>query len=117
MTITYEAGVNPEGEPFVTLRWGDQAGQLTPDTTRELAGHLFEVAEAAIHDAAVYLFLQQHLKLNRAQAAVVISQLRDYRADRERMIGREGTLESAPPADPLEGNDQPVADPPASECG
>jgi hypothetical protein len=46
------------GEPFVTLRWGQNSGQLTPAEARELAMSILAAAEAAESDAAVVKVLR-----------------------------------------------------------
>lgn len=48
-----ESGVSSRtGEPFIHMRWGDEAGQLTPAEAREHATRMIEVAAAAEFDAA-----------------------------------------------------------------
>lgn len=54
-----ESGVSLfTGEPFVTLRWGGEAGQCTPDRARETAMSILAAAEAAESDAAVVRVLR-----------------------------------------------------------
>jgi hypothetical protein len=51
--LEMESGVNPDLKPFITVRWGDQGGQLSPDEAREHGLRMLEVAEAAEADAAL----------------------------------------------------------------
>jgi len=77
-----ESGVNPEGRPFVAIRWGREAGQFTPSEARAFALSVLEAAEAALHDAAFMTWLQgPPLGLDLRRAAAVLADQRQYRAD------------------------------------
>jgi len=61
-------------------------GQLEPETVRRMAFDWLEAAEAAIHDAAVYKMLREKMDVPDGTAARFIAELRDYRADEDRMV-------------------------------
>ena len=67
------------GEGFVTLRWGTDAAQFTPDAARRHALAILECAEAAESDAAVFAFLRAKLKLEPDVAVHMIAALREHR--------------------------------------
>jgi hypothetical protein len=52
-TLEMESGVNPKLEAFITIRWGDMGGQLSPDEARQHGLRMLECAEAAEADAAL----------------------------------------------------------------
>ena len=79
--LLLESGVNPEGAPFVVIRWGRESGQLTPAEARAFAMQVMAAAEAAIHDAAFLAWLQDEpLTLDVRRAAGVLADQRQYRA-------------------------------------
>jgi hypothetical protein len=60
--IDVYSGVSAKtGFGFVTLRWGDQHGQLTPDDARRHALSILAAAEAAEHDSAVFAVISRTL--------------------------------------------------------
>lgn len=80
--ILTESGVNPEGRPFVAMMWGGERCQFTPAEARAFALVVLEAAEAALHDAAFVAWLQgPPLGLTLRQAAEVLAEQRQYRAD------------------------------------
>ena len=81
--ISMASGCNPEGKPFVHYFWeGDtRKTQWTPEVARQHAMNLLHCAEAAEHDACVFGFLKNELKLDPLQVAQVIGELRNYRRD------------------------------------
>ena len=52
-SLEMESGVNRQLKGFVTIRWGAEVGQLSPDIARRHALSMLETAEAAESDAAV----------------------------------------------------------------
>lgn len=81
-TIWMESGVSAfSGEPFCSIGWEAQSGQLTPEEMRAHGRRALEVAEAAIHDAAMWKWLREKLELDETRAAEAIADLRLYRAD------------------------------------
>lgn len=66
-------------QPYVTLKLGDQAGQLTPTRAREIAAGLVEAAEAAEADAFIVRFLAHDMDLGTDYAAAVLQQFRKKR--------------------------------------
>ena len=48
-----DGGVNEDGKPFVTIRWGDQGAQMGTDEVRDFAMTLIQTADAAEYDAAL----------------------------------------------------------------
>lgn len=55
--IESSSGVNPQGKPFVSLVWGKERAQLSPDEARQFGLTLLEVAEAAEMDATFFDWL------------------------------------------------------------
>jgi len=56
--ISVSSGVSARnGGGFVTIRWGDMGGQLSPEEARQHALAVIEAADAAEHDAAVVAFM------------------------------------------------------------
>jgi hypothetical protein len=51
--LEMESGVNKRLEPFVTVRWGAEVGQLSPTEARTHGLAMLEAAEAAETDAAI----------------------------------------------------------------
>jgi hypothetical protein len=75
-----ESGVNPRGEAFVTLRWGDMAGQFTTQQGRDYAADLFDCAAAADWDAAWVRFaVDGERPMSHDQAVRFLGLLRKYR--------------------------------------
>ena len=78
-----ESGVTLEGKPFVVLKPdGPGPWQLSPEEARKFALVILGAAEGALHDAAFVKWLQEGpIGANIEQAAHVLSQQRQYRAD------------------------------------
>lgn len=66
-------------QPYVTLKLGDQAAQLTPAKAREIAAWLLEAAEAAESDSFLVRFLAEELDLGTAYAVRVLVAFRRKR--------------------------------------
>lgn len=82
--MTMESGVNDKGQPFVTSRWGDEVGQLTPDEVRQHAIKLVECASAAEFDAALVRALTEPSDsdlpvMTHEQAVVFLGLIREHR--------------------------------------
>ena len=67
------------GDGFVTLKWGIESGQLTPDEARLHALLILGAAEAAEHDAVFYRWLKERIGMPDEAAAVALVELRDMR--------------------------------------
>ena len=67
------------GDGFVTLRWGAESGQVTPDECRQLALGLLATAEAAESDAAVFAAMRVDLVVDVDTAVQFIASLRGHR--------------------------------------
>lgn len=67
------------GEPFVSLRWGQSSGQLTPAEARKLGMDILAVAEAAESDAVVVQALRA-CELTDEAIAPFLRHLRDLRS-------------------------------------
>ena len=85
-----ESGVSVfSGKPFVklTVDFPDGSskavGQLDPDEVRRHALKLLETAEAAVHDAAMAQWAQKRLDAEPEQAAAMVADIREYRADQQ----------------------------------
>jgi hypothetical protein len=83
--IDIESGVTPAGKPFCHVRAvspdGEVVlhGQLEPGETRALALQWLEAAEAADHDAAVFMELHEGLGLDIARTGQFLIHLRARR--------------------------------------
>ncbi len=63
--INMESGVSAfTGKGFVTLRWGKESGQLTPEEAEQHGLAIIATAMAARHDAAVFSELTDKANLN-----------------------------------------------------
>ena len=67
------------GEGFVTLRWGAESGQLTPDEARQHALHILSCAEAAENDALTQAVLRETFGLHEQAAAQFLVEIRTRR--------------------------------------
>ena len=67
------------GEPFCTIRWGNEAAQMTPDEVRVMALHWLSAAEGAESDALVMQELQQGVGLDLQTAGAFLLKLRERR--------------------------------------
>jgi hypothetical protein len=52
--IWTDGGVNSDGKPFVTIRWGSEGAQMSTSETRAFALTLIQTADAAEYDAALF---------------------------------------------------------------
>jgi len=66
-------------QPYVTLRWGKENGQLTPAEAVEHGRKVIEAAQAAITDAFLINFLIDRVGLSPPRAAAVLQDFRGYR--------------------------------------
>ena len=77
--IRINSGVSAfTGDGFVTLKWGESAGQLTPAEARAHALAILEAAEAAESDAAVWQVMTTG-GATEADAVRILSRIRDAR--------------------------------------
>ena len=91
--LEFTSAINPDGEPFVKLTWGDQHGQLTPTEARRHALGILEAADAADSDSFLWGFLRARVGLDDERAAEVLAEFRAYRARQARAqaTGEEAT--------------------------
>lgn len=82
--ILFQSVVTPDGRGLVQFKWGSQRGQLTVDEARLHAHRILEAAEAAIHDAAMFSWLQAEGELSPQSAGAALIELRKYRGDSTR---------------------------------
>lgn len=68
------------GQPLVQIKWGSQAGQLTPAEARQHALGLLDAANAAETDAAL-LRLTRQAGGDDEEAAVLLALVRAQRGD------------------------------------
>ena len=69
-------------KPYVTLRWGDEAGQFTPDEARAHAMVILECADAAVSDAFLFGFMTGRIGVGGADAGRVMAEFREFRKKR-----------------------------------
>lgn len=89
--IDVESGVTTSGRGFVVMRWGDLSGQLTPDEAREYALAILEAADAADHDAALFVELRDRVGL---ELTTIGGLLRGIREQRARQVAARGSASS-----------------------
>lgn len=78
--IHMQSGVSAfTGEPFITLQWGDQRGQLTVEEARSHAFAILETCEAATSDAFLFKFMRERVKADEQRAAQLLVAFREYR--------------------------------------
>lgn len=69
----------------VHIAWGEQHGQVDPEDARKIGLQFFEVAEAAISDAAIFNMLtsktEERSQLSDEQAMFFVGNLRRHRQD------------------------------------
>jgi hypothetical protein len=58
-TLEMESGVNKQLQGFITIRWGAEVGQISPQEGRQHGLRMLECAEAADADAALLRGLQE----------------------------------------------------------
>lgn len=81
--LTVRSGVGyRSGEGFVTLHWGDEAGQLSPDEARQHGLRLIECATAAEDDAAMVKALKG-LGLEEMACFTFLAEMREARGHRQ----------------------------------
>ncbi len=68
-----------DGRPYVTLEWGTQSGQLTPNEARMHAMSLMEATDAAESDALIVKFLREKVGASDSAVVGVLSEFREYR--------------------------------------
>ncbi len=80
--IFIESGVSAfTSEPFITLAWGDERGQLTVAEARAHAFALLEACEAATSDAFLFHFARERVGMEVERAAVLLADFRAYRGE------------------------------------
>lgn len=81
--LAMESGVSARtGEPFMHLRWGDQAGQFTPAAAREHALKIIDAAAAAEFDAALVRALTTgETNMRHEEAVAFLGLIRRARGD------------------------------------
>lgn len=70
------------GEPVVTICWGKEAGQLSPEEARAHAQMVMEAAEAAETDAYMVAWLREELKAPEEMMAHFLTGFRRFREAR-----------------------------------
>jgi hypothetical protein len=78
--LQMESGVSARtGEPFMHLRWGDQAGQFTPEKAREHAMAIIDAAAASEFDAALVKTLIEKFSMTHELAVHFLGDIREAR--------------------------------------
>lgn len=78
--LAMESGVSSRtGEPFVHMRWGDEAGQLSTDEARAHAVKIIDAAAAAEFDAALVKALTREMGLPYETAVAFLGTMREMR--------------------------------------
>jgi len=78
--LQMESGVSSRtGEPFMHLRWGDQAGQFSPEEARQHALRIVDAAAASEFDAALVKALTGELGLDYGRAVAFLGIMREQR--------------------------------------
>lgn len=78
--LQMESGVSARtGEPFMHLRWGDEAGQFTPTRAREHALAIIDAAAASEFDAALVKVLIEKLGMTHELAVHFLGEIREAR--------------------------------------
>ena len=68
--------------PFVSIRWGQMACQLTPEEARQHAYGILEAAEAAESDSIMIRFLQEKVGLEKADLSQILQEFRIFRGQK-----------------------------------
>lgn len=80
-TLHVYSGVSQAtGAGFVTLRWGEESGQLTPEEARAHALHLLACAEAAENDAVTVAVLLEEVGSSYGTAMGLLASIRERRS-------------------------------------
>jgi hypothetical protein len=78
--LQVESGVSARtGEPFMHMRWGDQAGQLTPQEARQHALRILDAAAASEFDAALVRALVGEMGVPHEKAVRFLGVMREQR--------------------------------------
>ena len=78
--LQMESGVSAKtGEPFMHLRWGDQAGQFSPADARDHAMRIIDAAAASEFDAALVKALTTEMGLSYQEAVAFLGIMREQR--------------------------------------
>jgi len=78
--LEMESGVSSRtGEPFMHLRWGDQAGQFSPEEARQHALRIIDAAAASEFDAALVKALTATLDMPYEDAVRFLGIMREQR--------------------------------------
>lgn len=79
--LLMEGGINVSGEAFCILRWGGEAGQLTPEETRQAGLALIATAENAERDASLFRWMDKDLGWGLNEIGGFLAQMREHRED------------------------------------
>lgn len=79
--------------PYVTIEWGPQRCQMTPEEARAHALVLLEAAESAVFDAATFAFAKEVLAMRDEDAAMFLGNVRTWRERRFERSEKEGAEE------------------------
>jgi hypothetical protein len=79
-TIHMQSGVSGfTGDPFITLDWGENHAQFTPEEARAHAFAILETAEAAESDAFMFKFAIDKANQTPERAALMLTKFREGR--------------------------------------
>jgi len=90
--LQMESGVSARtGEPFMHLRWGDQAGQFSPEDARAHALRILDAAAASEFDAALVKALTSEMELSHEDAVRFLGLIREARGGTDQASVRDET--------------------------
>lgn len=69
-------------QPYVSLAWGAERGDLTPDEARTFALQVLDAASASEADAFLVEFLNENVGANLEHAAHLLNEFREWREKR-----------------------------------
>jgi hypothetical protein len=88
--LQMESGVSPRtGEPFMHLRWGDQAGQFTLTQARGHAIKILDAAAASEFDAALVKALTSKMGMDYEKAVRLLGIIRESRGGSDQASAAE----------------------------
>jgi hypothetical protein len=88
--LQMESGVSAKtGEPFMHLRWGDQAGQFSPQDARDHAMRIIDAAAASEFDAALVKALVNEMGLDHETAVRFLGLMREQRGGTDQASTRD----------------------------
>jgi len=74
-------GINTR-KPFVAFHWQDVVFQVDVEKAREIAGMIFQAAEAAETDGFIFEWIQEETKVDEKAARVFLGEYRKWRDER-----------------------------------